>query len=80
MSIDNAGLVIIAVYLPMLFNRLGYLSDDRRDFKSKECQVKAIFVSQCFVTDEKEIPESELFLNKVLTGYDNSPEPASSLV
>ena len=29
-SIDNAGLVIIAVYLPMLFNRLGYLSDDRR--------------------------------------------------
>lgn len=74
-SIDNAGLVIIAVYLPMLFNRLGYLSDDRRDFKSKECQVKAIFVSQCFVTDEKEIPESELFLNKVLTGYDNSPEP-----
>ena len=74
-SIDNAGLVIIAVYLPMLFNRLGYLSDDRRDFKSKECQVKAIFVSQCFVADEKEIPESELFLNKVLTGYDNSPEP-----
>ena len=74
-SIDNAGLVIIAVYLPMLFNRLGYLSDDRRDFKSKECQVKAIFVSQCFVTDEEEIPESELFLNKVLTGYDNSPEP-----
>lgn len=74
-SIDNVGLVIIAVYLPMLFNRLGYLSDDRRDFKSKECQVKAIFVSQCFVTDEKEIPESELFLNKVLTGYDNSPEP-----
>lgn len=74
-SIDNAGLVIIAVYLPMLFNRLGYLSDDRRDFKSKECQVKAIFVSQCFVTDEKKIPESELFLNKVLTGYDNSPEP-----
>ena len=74
-SIDNAGLVIIAVYLPMLFNRLGYLSDDRRDFKSKECQMKAIFVSQCFVTDEKEIPESELFLNKVLTGYDNSPEP-----
>ena len=74
-SIDNAGLVIIAVYLPMLFNRLGYLSDDRRDFKSKECQVKAIFVSQCFVTDEKEIPESELFLNKVLTGYDKSPEP-----
>ena len=51
-SIDNAGLVIIAVYLPMLFNRLGYLSDDRSDFKSKECQVKAIFVSQCFVTDE----------------------------
>lgn len=76
-SIDNAGLVIIAVYLPMLFNRLGYLSDDRRDFKSKECQVKAIFVSQCFVTDEEEIPESELFLNKVLTGYDNSPEPLS---
>lgn len=37
--------------------------------------MKAIFVSQCFVTDEKEIPESELFLNKVLTGYDNSPEP-----
>lgn len=27
------------------------------------------------MTDEKEIPESELFLNKVLTGYDNSPEP-----
>ena len=73
-SIDNAGLVIIAVYLPMLFNRLGYLSDDRRGFKSRECQVKAIFASQRFVTDEKEIPEPELFLNKVLTGYD-SPEP-----
>ena len=73
-SINNAGLTIIAVYLPILFHRLGYLSDDRRDFKSKECQVKAIFVSQCFVADEKEIPEPELFLNKVLTGYD-SPEP-----
>ena len=36
--------------------------------------MKAIFASQRFVTDEKEIPEPELFLNKVLTGYD-SPEP-----
>lgn len=73
-SINNAGLTIIAVYLPILFHRLGYLSDDRRGFKSRECQVKAIFASQHFVTDEKEIPEPELFLNKVLTGYD-SPEP-----
>lgn len=73
-SINNAGLTIIAVYLPILFHRLGYLSDDRRGFKSRECQVKAIFASQRFVTDEKEIPEPELFLNKVLTGYD-SPEP-----
>lgn len=73
-SINNAGLTIIAVYLPILFHRLGYLSDDRRGFKSRECQVKAIFASQRFVTDEKEIPEQELFLNKVLTGYD-SPEP-----
>ena len=73
-SINNAGLTIIAVYLPILFHRLGYLSDDRRGFKSRECQVKAIFASQRFVTDEKEIPEPELFLSKVLTGYD-SPEP-----
>ena len=33
-SINNAGLTIIAVYLPILFHRLVYLSDDRRGFKS----------------------------------------------
>lgn len=77
-SINNAGLVLLAPYMPILFNRLGYLNDDRHGFKSIECQVKAIFVIQRFVTDEKETPESELFFNKVLTGYDSlEPLPRS---
>ena len=68
-SINNAGLTIIAVYLPILFHRLGYLSDDRRGFKSRECQVEGHFLRlNVFVTDEKEIPEPELFFKQSLDG------------
>lgn len=37
-SINNAGLTIIAVYLPILFHRLGYLSDDRRGFNRENAK------------------------------------------
>lgn len=76
--INNAGLVLVAPYLPVLFRRLGYWDNGRRGFNSKEIQIRAIFVIQRFVTDDKKICEPDLFLNRLFTGYDLvEPLPSS---
>lgn len=66
--IRNAGLVLLAPYFPRLFSML-HLLDAARRLNEPEKQVKAIFCMQYLATAEKEIPEYELFLNKLLSGY-----------
>lgn len=66
--IRNAGLVLLAPYFPRLFSML-HLLDATRRLNEPEKQVKAIFCMQYLATAEKEMPEYELFLNKLLSGY-----------
>lgn len=68
-EIENAGLVLFSPYFSRLFDVLGYLSDDHKAFKNKEAQIRAIFVLQALVSDEVVFKETDLSLNKILTGY-----------
>lgn len=66
--IRNAGLILLAPYFPRLFSML-HLLDGGRKLSDPENQVKAIFYMQYLVTAQREVPEYELFLNKLLSGY-----------
>ncbi len=66
--VHNAGLVLLSPYLPRLFDKLHLLDASGR-LSAPENQAKAIFAMQYLVTAEKEIPEYELFLNKLISGY-----------
>ncbi|MFL5809722.1 MAG: contractile injection system tape measure protein [Flavisolibacter sp.] len=64
--ISNAGLVLIARYLPILFNELKLL--DEKKFSNKASQVKAVFLLHYLCTGAEEVPEYILPLNKILCG------------
>lgn len=68
-KVENAGLVLLAPFLPILFGRLGYLTEDRRGFVSKEKQIRGLFLMQYLVTEQSEAYESDLVLNKILLNY-----------
>lgn len=68
-GITNAGLCLLALWLPRLFDILGLLTEDRKDLKDTEARIRAIFILQRLVTDEKrEYREQELAFNRILTG------------
>lgn len=71
--IRNAGLVLLAPFFPRLFAMLNLL-DEKKRLSEREHKIKAIYLMQYLVTEEEKIPEYELFLNKLLTGY----EPGNS--
>lgn len=66
--IRNAGLVLLAPFFPRLFGMLNLL-DERKTLSERPCQIKAIYMTQYLATAGEKIPEYELFLNKLLTGY-----------
>lgn len=66
--IRNAGLVLLSPWYARLFSMLG-LVQDGKTFVDREAQVKAVFVLQHLLSEEKEWPEFDLMLNKLLTGY-----------
>lgn len=68
-KIENAGLVLFSPYFSRLFHKLEYLSLDHKTFQTTEAQIRAIFVLQTLVSDETVFPETDLSLNKLLTGY-----------
>lgn len=73
--IHNAGLVILVPYFPRLFTMLE-LMDVPACLKDRDAMVKGIFSLQYLVYDDREFPEYELLLNKLLTGYEmNKPLP-----
>lgn len=68
-EVPNAGLCLLIIWLPRLFNMLSLLTEDGSDLKDTEARVKAIFILQRLVTDEpQEYKEQELAFNRILTG------------
>ncbi len=75
-DIPNAGVVLLAPWLPRLYTLLR-LTDENR-FKDPEAQLKAIYLIQYAIYEQTEFPEHELVLNKLLAGLDlNTPVPAA---
>lgn len=83
--IKNAGLVILAPYLPGFFRNLGLV--EGKEFINEEAKWKAVHLLQWLVDGDKEIVENEdgeiitehdLVLNKIICGLDVAePVPAS---
>ncbi|MBN3262246.1 contractile injection system tape measure protein [Pectobacterium brasiliense] len=72
--IYNAGLVIAATYIPMLFQRLA-LTDGHK-FVDIQAQHQALFCLQWMTNHTDSAPEYQLLLNKVLCGIaPSSPIP-----
>lgn len=71
-EVTNAGLCLLAVWFTRLFDMLGLLeanADGKKDLKDTAARIRAIFILQRLVTDEKrEYREQELALNRILTG------------
>lgn len=66
--IGNAGIILLAPYIPRLFSMLGYT--EKGEFTSLEMQIRAMFLLQHLLYDENEFEEPALLLNKLLTGYE----------
>lgn len=64
--IENAGLVMIWVFLTFLFKTLEFTQNNQ--FKSKESAIKAAYLLQYIATKSDEAPEFKLILNKILCG------------
>lgn len=74
--IHNAGLVLLAPYIPRLFEMLDLLENGT--FKNRDAQIKGIFALQYAAFGAGEFPEYELRLNKLLTGFQTGkPLPRS---
>jgi hypothetical protein len=74
--VNNAGVVLLSPYLPRLFEMLELTEKD--SFKSSDAQIRALFLIQHIVFGTSEFPETELLLNKLLTGLDAEiPIPSS---
>lgn len=82
LEVNNAGLMLLAPYLPRLFFLLGYLKEDKKSFKDTESRQRALFGIQYVVYgEEQEYAEHELSLNKLLVGYElESPLPRQLLL
>lgn len=64
--IKNAGIVILNAYIPMLFERLGMISDKK--FTSSESQINAAQLLQYVASGRNNNNPACLQLNKVLCG------------
>ncbi|OWY19635.1 hypothetical protein C7N43_26025 [Sphingobacteriales bacterium UPWRP_1] len=64
--IQNAGLVLVWVYLSRLFKSLELTLDDR--FKNLQCSEQAVYLLQYIATGQTTAVEPELAFNKILCG------------
>lgn len=64
--IHNAGLVIVAPFLPVLFNKLGLLNGTELTDKSR-----AVYLVQYMASGRERVAEFELGLAKMLCGLDS---------
>jgi hypothetical protein len=65
--INNAGVVLLHPFLPMLFDTLGLTNNDQ--WVDEELRPTAILITQHLVTGEQVFPEYEIPLNKILCSY-----------
>jgi len=75
--IENAGLVLVAPFLPRLFSLLRLTESGK--FIDTPAQVRAIFCIQYLVFNRTDFPEFELTLNKLLCGFKTGASIPSSL-
>lgn len=71
--LKNAGIVLVAPYLPRLFSMVGYLNGTG-DFTNDNARARAVFLIQYLVTqdNDREYSEQDLFLNQLLVNYPDS--------
>jgi Contractile injection system tape measure protein len=65
--IENAGLCLLALYLPGFFRHLGYMEKDQ--FKNKSFAIRAIYMLQHLTSGQNKSPEYLLQFNKLLCGF-----------
>ena len=75
--VANAGLVLIAAFLPRLFVNLRWINDDQRWCEGK--QTMALYLLHYLAGGEPPAEESQLMLNKLLIGYDADAPVAPSI-
>lgn len=74
LEVKNAGLVILAPFLPHFFKGLGLVHE--KEFVHQEAQYRALSLSQYLIDQENEFEEGDLILNKTLCGFDwSDPVP-----
>ena len=74
--INNAGLILLHPFLPVLFEELG-LTEEKK-WVSEEAQQRAVLITAFLVSGETAVPEFNLSLNKLLCGVEMTavlPEP-----
>lgn len=68
--VENAGVVLVASYLPRLFSILKLTENG--NFTGDEARIRAAMLMQYIVLGTDTFPEHQLVLNKILTGIDIS--------
>ena len=68
-EIDNAGIVLLAPFFPNFFYKSGYLSPDKKHFRDRETHQRVVLALQTLLSDHTAFQETDLILNKLLTGY-----------
>ncbi len=64
--IENAGMILLGPYIPMLFTRMGLT--ENRVFKDEASQQKGMQALQYAVTGKDDFEEQVLLLNKIICG------------
>lgn len=65
--VGNAGLCLLSPWFLRLFALLGYLDEERRNFKDTASRIRAVFLLQYLVNpEEKDYREPELAFNRLL--------------
>ena len=79
--IGNAGLVLFNPYLPMLFERLGLLTDTDKGPRivDADAMSRGVHLLQYLVDGRLDAPEPELVLNKLLCGLPTAQPIAASI-
>lgn len=69
--VKNAGIVLMAPFLPRLFQYLNLLENHNK-FVDKDAQIKAVFLMLYAAEEKTESPENTLFLNKMMAGINEA--------
>ena len=68
LMVNNAGLCLLAPWFVRLFAILGYLDEERKQFRNTASKVRAVFLLQYLACGkEKSWQETELTFNRLLT-------------